>query len=133
MHMSPAASTQTVSSHLTLKKMLVFQATSDETASFCFNILDAGRRGLVSHDSFVTAIQGCAALALHQQAGANQHPQWAEATAAGNILPPDPAVSGHYTQSGLLPQEDLVIVANKVNTPALLQTCRYAEWAMFHV
>ena len=74
--------------------MSVFQASSDEAASFCFNILDTGRRGLVSHDSFVTAIQSCAALALHQQAGINQDSQWAEATAAGNVLPFAPATNG---------------------------------------
>jgi hypothetical protein len=76
------------------QKMSVFQATSDEAASFCFNILDAGRRGLVSHDSFVTAIQSCAALALHQQAGVNQDSRWAEDTAAGNALPLAPAANG---------------------------------------
>jgi len=76
------------------QKISVFQATSDEAASFCFNILDAGRRGLVSHDSFVTAIQSCAALALHQQAGINQDSGWAEAAAAGNVLPLAPATNG---------------------------------------
>ncbi|DBA99854.1 hypothetical protein WJX77_006296 [Trebouxia sp. C0004] len=68
---------------LVIAKANCLKATSDEAASFCFNILDAGRRGLVSHDSFVTAIQSCAALATHQQTGTNQGSRWVEATAAG--------------------------------------------------
>lgn len=64
------------------------QATGDEAASFCFNILDAGRRGLVHQDSFVSATQGCAALALSQQPGTAPDSAWAEATAAGGICKP---------------------------------------------
>ena len=66
------------------------QATGDEAASFCFNILDAGRRGLVHQDSFVTATQGCAALALAlpQQPGTAPNSAWAQATAAGDICKP---------------------------------------------
>ncbi|KAL0051502.1 hypothetical protein WJX82_008750 [Trebouxia sp. C0006] len=47
---------------LVIAKANCLKATSDEAASFCFNILDAGRRGL---------------------AGVNQDSRWAEDTAAG--------------------------------------------------
>lgn len=68
---------------LVIAKANCLKATGDEAASFCFNILDAGRRGLVRQDSFVTATQSCAVLALHQQPGAASDSQWAKATAAG--------------------------------------------------
>lgn len=76
--------------HFTAQKLsseacwgLALQGTGDEAASFCFNLLDAGRRGLVRQDSFVAATQSCAALALHDQSEALQDVPWAEATAAG--------------------------------------------------
>lgn len=62
------------------------QGSGDEAASFCFNVLDAGRRGLVGRDNFVTATNSCAELALHDQPTALQDTQWAEATAAGARL-----------------------------------------------
>ena len=65
---------------------LLLQGSSDEAASFCFNVLDAGRRGLVGRDNFVAATHSCAGLALHDQPIALQDTQWAEATAAGALL-----------------------------------------------
>lgn len=68
---------------LIIAKANCLKATSDEAASFCFNILDAGRRGVVHEDSFVAATQSCAALAVQQPSEASQDSQWAQATAAG--------------------------------------------------
>lgn len=62
------------------------QGSGDEAASFCFNVLDAGRRGLVLRDNFVAATSSCAELALPDQPFALQDTQWAEATAAGALL-----------------------------------------------
>lgn len=62
------------------------QGTLDEAASFCFNILDAGRRGQVAKEDFLAAATGCAAVPLPDQPGSNQ--QWAQALAAGKLFPP---------------------------------------------
>ena len=64
----------------------IVQGSGDEAASFCFNVLDAGRRGLVGQDNFVAATNSCAELALHDQSTALQDTRWAEATAAGAHL-----------------------------------------------
>lgn len=71
--------------YLTTTWTLVLQGTGDEAACFCFNMLDAGRRGLVRQDSFVAATNSCAALALHDRPDAMQGTKWAEATAAGAL------------------------------------------------
>ena len=64
-----------------LEFCLPLQGALDEAASFCFNVLDSGRKGLVSQQDFITAATGCAAVALHDQAGSDQ--SWAHALAAG--------------------------------------------------
>ena len=57
------------------------QGTPEEAAAFCFNVLDAGRRGQVAKGDFLAAATGCAAVALPDQPGSHQ--QWAQALAAG--------------------------------------------------
>ena len=74
-----------VIAYLTATWTLVLQGSGDEAASFCFNMLDEGRRGLVRRDSFVAATNSCAMLALHDPPNALQDTQWAEATAAGTL------------------------------------------------
>ena len=76
---------------------LVLQGTGDEAASFCFNMLDAGRRGLVQQDSFVAATNSCATLALHDQPDCVQDTNWAEATAAGVLLLLNPCAQTHQS------------------------------------
>lgn len=60
------------------------QGTPDEAASFCFNMLDSGRRGMVSKEDFMAAAKGCAAVALQEQATHDE--QWLHAVATGRHM-----------------------------------------------
>ncbi|KAL3142937.1 hypothetical protein ABBQ38_003222 [Trebouxia sp. C0009 RCD-2024] len=71
---------------LVIAKANCLKGSASEAASFCFNLLDVGRRGLVQRDSLVTASHSCATLALHHQpVPPPQNTHWAQATAAGAL------------------------------------------------